>query len=101
MKTKSLSIHWLALAGATALASLFAGRPAAHGQDLYVASFGSNTVGEYDASTGALIDANFVTGLDNPYGLAVSDVPEPSTWALLGSGAGWLGLILRRRSLRA
>jgi hypothetical protein len=52
---------------------------------LYVAQAGNNTVGEYDATTGAAINANFITGLgggpSNP--LAVEpDSPDrllPST----------------------
>ena len=45
-------------------------------------------MGEYNATTGAII-ATFVNpvGLNEPNGLAVSSVPEPSTWA-----AGLLGL---------
>ena len=31
-----------------------------------------STVGEYNATTGAAINANFITGLDDPYGLALS-----------------------------
>ncbi len=34
-------------------------------------SFGSGTVGEYDATTGTLIKAHFITGLNQPQGLAV------------------------------
>ncbi len=48
------------------------------GNDLFVANSGSdvanansNTVGEYNATTGAVINANFVTGLSGPYGLAI------------------------------
>ena len=32
----------------------------------------NGTVGEYNATTGAAINANFITGLDYPYGLALS-----------------------------
>ena len=38
---------------------------------LFVANFGSATVGEYDAKTGVAINASFITGLNNPVGLAV------------------------------
>jgi hypothetical protein len=31
----------------------------------------SNTVGEYDANTGAAINANLITGLSESFGLAV------------------------------
>ena len=42
------------------------------GNDLFVANGGSaNTVGEYNATTGAVINASFVTGLSAPVGLAV------------------------------
>jgi hypothetical protein len=40
---------------------------------LYVSQSGvGGTVGEYDAATGAAINANLVTGLSDPFGLAVS-----------------------------
>ncbi len=42
------------------------------GNTLYVASFGSNTIGEYDATTGATINANFIAGLNGPEGLALA-----------------------------
>src|SRR5579862_6717285 len=38
---------------------------------LYVASFPSNTIGEYDTSTGATINSSFISGLTYPTGLAV------------------------------
>ena len=42
------------------------------GDTLFVANEGSgNTVGKYDATTGAAINASFITGLNFPYGLAV------------------------------
>ena len=43
---------------------------------LFVSVFGSQRVGEYDARTGAAIDANFITGLGGPAGLAVQG-PTP------------------------
>ena len=66
--------------------------------NLFVANYNGSTVREYDASTGALINANFITGLSLPQGLAISDVPEPSTWTLLLVGTGAQHLALRRRS---
>jgi hypothetical protein len=41
------------------------------GDTLFVANYGDDTIGEYDATTGATINANFITGLQNPTGLAV------------------------------
>ena len=39
---------------------------------LYVSQQGNGTVAEYDAATGALINSTFVTGLNNPFSLALS-----------------------------
>ncbi len=36
---------------------------AVNGNDLYVVDYGSGTIGEYDATTGAAINADLVTGL--------------------------------------
>jgi hypothetical protein len=36
-----------------------------------VANFNTGTVGEYDATTGAAINATFITGLTDPIGIAV------------------------------
>jgi hypothetical protein len=41
-------------------------------QPLYVGQVGTSNVGEYNATTGAVINANFITGLELPRGLAVS-----------------------------
>ena len=46
------------------------------GNNLFVTSVGgpgsySGKVGKYDATTGAVINANFIAGLNNPTGLAV------------------------------
>lgn len=41
------------------------------GNTLYVANYSSNIVSTYDAITGSVINANFITGLDNPRGLAL------------------------------
>jgi hypothetical protein len=40
-------------------------------QVLLVANVNTGTVAKYDPSTGAVIDANFLTGLNGPYALAV------------------------------
>jgi PEP-CTERM motif len=43
-------------------------------------------IGEYDATIGAAINANLVTGLGDPIGIAFgpSSVPEPSSFLLVG-----------------
>lgn len=42
---------------------------------LYVATPGAGTVGVYDATTGATINAALVSGLNNPYDIAVAPAP--------------------------
>jgi hypothetical protein len=42
------------------------------GNNLLVANYTSGTVGEYDATTGAAINANFITGRNSSFGLALS-----------------------------
>jgi PEP-CTERM motif len=71
---------------------------AVSGNDLFVTSF-PGTVGEYDANTGNVINANFITGLgDSIVGLDVASVPEPSTWAMIAvGGAALLGIMLRKK----
>ena len=66
------------------------------GNDLYVANFGGSSVGRYNATTGAVINASFISGLNGPAGLAIM-VPEPGTL-----GLGLLGglVLLRRRRVR-
>jgi hypothetical protein len=39
-----------------------------------VVNFCGGTVGEYNASTGAAIKANFITGLTAPFGIAVASM---------------------------
>ena len=49
--------------------------PTVSGDNLFVANAGSNTVGKYDANTGAVINATLIpvtAGLSNPAALAVS-----------------------------
>jgi hypothetical protein len=41
------------------------------GKTRFVANADSGTVGKYDAKTGAAINAAFITGLNEPIGLAV------------------------------
>ena len=38
--------------------------------NLYVTDEGSTTVGEYNATTGAAINASLITGINNPYGIS-------------------------------
>lgn len=42
------------------------------GTDLYIVNYGSGTIGEYNADTGAAINTALVSGLSSPEGLAVS-----------------------------
>ena len=44
---------------------------AVSGNNLYVANY-NGTVGEYDATTGAVINANLITGLTEPWNLGIS-----------------------------
>jgi hypothetical protein len=53
------------------IAALWAMPRNAHAQ-LYVAVYNSDAVGKYNTTTGAVINANFITGLYRPTGLAVS-----------------------------
>ena len=66
------------------------------GNSLYVTDIGRGVVGEYDATTGATINAALISGLHGPTAIAV--VPEPASVILAVVGVvGILGLILRTR----
>jgi hypothetical protein len=55
---------------------------AVSGNDLFVANNVANgTVGKYNATTGASIDANFISGLTGPTGLAVGSA-DCGCWPL-------------------
>ena len=41
----------------------------------------SGTIGEYNAVTGAAVNASLITGLNYPTEIVVAAVPEPATWA--------------------
>ena len=59
------------------------------GNNLCVVNFSGNSVGEYNALTGATINAALITGPNHVAYFAI--VPEPGTWTLLGLGVGGLG----------
>ena len=63
---RKISTTALVLAVGAALASA-----TAHGQLIFVANSNNNTVGEYTTS-GAVVNASLVSGLSDPYGIAVS-----------------------------
>jgi streptogramin lyase len=91
MKTKSTL--FAALAAATTLWAM----PATAGEIL-VTNTATGTVGEH-TNAGAVVNAALVSGLSGPEGIAV--VPEPSTWAMLTTGAGVLLVFPRRKSKAA
>ena len=75
------------------------------GNRLLVADNLNNTVGAYGIPAVALLNnvptssnASFLTVPDGPTYVAIANVPEPSTWALLTLGTAALGLALRRRA---
>src|SRR5690348_731553 len=54
------------------ITALWAMPRSARAQVLYVSQGGDSIVGEYDATSGAAINANLITGLNRPVGLALS-----------------------------
>jgi hypothetical protein len=60
-------VLWTLLLGVTALWAM----PRSTRAQLYVSD--SNGVGEYNATTGAAVNANFITGLFDSMGIALSD----------------------------
>lgn len=50
----------------------YAADVAVSGNTLYISNLNSTTVGAYNAITGVTIKTNFITGLNNPFQLAVS-----------------------------
>jgi len=77
---------------------------AVSGNTLYVAEYINNTLGSYDATTGAVITGPFtISTTTSPFGLAVAlPAPEPATWLLLAVSLGSLTtvMVLRRRRSR-
>jgi hypothetical protein len=70
---------------------------AVSGNSLFVAAQSLNTIGEYDAVSGATVNSSLVTGLSSPTGIAISSVPEPSAVSLLAIGLGGWAIVRRRR----
>lgn len=72
---------------------------ATFGNSLYITNQ-DGTVREYDLTSGAVINASLFSGLNQGYGIAVSAIPEPSTYAAI-AGALMLGVVAwRRRTAR-
>lgn len=76
-----------------------------HDGVLYVVN--RNTISKYNSTTGALIQADWVMGNSSTAtkyyfrGITISNVPEPSTYALAAIASGILAVIARRRKARA
>jgi len=80
------------------ITALWAMPGSARAQVLYVSQVNAGIVGEYDATTGAAINANFITGLNSPVGLAVASVPELSPWSMIAiGGVALLGMMHRKK----
>lgn len=68
------------------------------GNNLFVPNHNNTVFDEYNASTERLIKADFITGLSGAVGLAVTPVPEPSTWSMIAvGGVVLLGIMLRKK----
>ena len=61
---------------------------AVSGGNLWVTSEGSGTIGQYNATTGAAVNAALVSGLNDPFGIAVSG---GNLWVANQSGNGTIG----------
>lgn len=66
------------------------------GNNLFISN-GSNGISECNAITGVVINANFITGLNQPQYIHVAAVPEPSSYGLLGAGTIVAAALVRRR----
>jgi len=74
---------------------------AVSGSDLFVANQGNGTVGEFTTS-GTVVNASLISGLNSPNDIAIVDTPEPSALALLAAGAiGLAAYLWRRRQKRS
>jgi hypothetical protein len=67
------------------------------GSDLFVVDFKANTIGEYTTS-GAPVNSTLISGLNGPQDLAISGVPEASTWAMALTGFAALAFAGFRRA---
>ena len=81
--TGTASTNWISPTGVRLPSGL-----ALSGNTLYIADAVSARIGQYDATTGATINANFITGLAGPYGLLVAGnalyVSNPGTLQVFG-----------------
>ncbi len=64
---------------------------------MFITNYVTGTIGEFTTS-GGTVNPSLVSGLREPYGIAVTSTPEPSTLALFAAGAiGLVGYVQRRR----
>lgn len=69
--------------------------------NIYVGAYGGTSIGKF-ASTGATINANFITGVSSVTSIAIQqNVPEPSTYALVGIAAIVMGAASKRKRSKA
>src|SRR5947199_129198 len=66
------NIRLIIVSSLTACTALLAMPGTARGQIIYETNSSGNTIGEYDATTGATVNASLVSGLNKPQGIVVS-----------------------------
>lgn len=65
------------------------------GDNLFVGAYGGSTIAKYQTD-GTVINANFITGVNNVTSIVVQTIPEPSTIVLAVLGGGLLLWFARR-----
>ena len=69
------------------------------GTDIFVANYSNQTLMEYDTSGNTLANPLASGGALSSGPIGIVAIPEPSTWAMMGIGAGLL-IFRRQRRLR-
>ena len=84
---KSKSVLMVFCAPLAVSVAIWATSPAADAGEIFVANTGAGTIGEYDSTTGATINASLISGLNNPQSIAISG----GDLFVLNQGSGSVG----------